>query len=211
MEPLRNLITTFLVLTYATLNCQIVTVNDSLEIEFKKTKTYSNPKIHSKDKHKDKDLERILVRLDVAALYDQPVDINAFSLLDEANKFRYRIALYSGYYKGISYKFHEDGTPYLKEEVLNRRGKQFKFLPKYDPTVFDSFGTFDFPGYTVVEIPRRYYNAASGEVISVVYYSPAQRPKFGVDLEFAIFINYDDPKLKLYYGNEFICDVEFEK
>jgi hypothetical protein len=211
MESIRNLMTVFLLLTCATISCQIVTIKDSLVIEFKKNKTYSNPKIYSKDKQKEKELERILVRLDVTALYDQPVDINSFSLLDVGNKFRYRIALYSGYYKGVSYKFHEDGDPYLKKEVLNRRGKQYKFLPKYDPTVFDSFGTFDFPGYTTIEIPRRYYNAGSGEVISVVYYSPAQRPKFGVDLEFAVYIIYNKPKLKLYYGNEFICDVELEE
>ncbi len=202
-----------LIFCFQTLRSQTVVINDSLEIEFIKTKSISNSYLHSSVKmKKTSEAKRILVRCDLKSLVKKPVDINAFSLIDTENKFRYRIASYFGYKKGPSLFTHGDlGRVYLKEEVLNKRGKQYKFLPQYDESMPDSFETFDFEDYTNVEIPMRYYNVVSGEVISVIYYSPSTKTNFRADLQFVVITNQKPPKLKLYYGNEFISDIELEE
>lgn len=191
---------------------QTVVINDSLEIEFKKTKTISNSYLHSSIKmKKTEDVKRILVRCDLNSLVKKPVDINAFSLIDIENKIRYRIASYFGYKKGPSLITNGDlGRVHLKKEVLNKRGKQFKFLPPYDESMLDSFETYNFEDYTNVEIPMRYYNVVSGEVISIIYFSPSQRTNFRADMQFVVFTNRKPPKLKLYYGKEFISEIEFD-
>ncbi|QIE60759.1 hypothetical protein G5B37_14700 [Rasiella rasia] len=200
------------VVTFQNIRCQTVLIKDSLEIEFKKTKEISNSYLHSSMKMKKNDhLVRILVRCDLKALFKQPVDINAFSLVDTENKFRYRIATYFGYKKGPSLFSHRDlGRTHLKKEVLNKRGKQYKFLPPHDPNLFDSFKANNFEGYTNIEVPVRYYNLVSGEVISVIYYSPSQKPNFRADMQFVVITNQKTPMLKLYYGKEFITNIELE-
>ncbi len=201
-----------LIYTFQNTTSQTIVIRDSLEIEFKKTKEISNSYLHSSAKMKKSDhLVRILVRCDLTALFKQPVDINAFSLIDTENKFRYRIATYFGYKKGPSLFTHGDlGRPHLKKEVLNKRGKQYKFLPPYDPSVPDSFETYTFEGYTNIEVPTQYYNLVSGEVVSVKYYSPSQKPKFRADLQFVVITNQKTPKLALYYGKEFITEIELD-
>jgi len=209
---MRILFTIILTLGFQIIKSQTVIINDSLEIEFKKTKTISNSYLHSGVKmKKSKDAKRIMVRCDLKALIKKPVDINAFSLIDTENKFRYRIASYSGYKKGPSLFTHGDlGRTYLKKEVLNKRGKQYKFLPPYDESMPDSFETFNFEEYVNIEIPMRFYNMVSGEVISVIYFSPSQKTNFRADMQFIVITNRKTPKLKLYYGEEYISDVELK-
>lgn len=211
-KRIKILIILILITGFQTVKSQTITINDSLEIEFKKIKTISNSYLHSNVKMKKrKDLIRILVSCDLKALYEQSVDINAFSLLDTENKFRYRIATYFGYKKGLSLFTHGDlGKPYLKKEVLNKRGKQYKFLPPYDESIPDSFDKFQFEGYTNIETPMRYYNLVSGEVISVEYYSSSKKPKFRAEMQFPILINERKPNLELYYGKKLIAEVKLD-
>lgn len=202
-----------LIFSFQSISGQTVIINDTLEIEFKKTKSISNSYLHSNVKmKKSEDAKRILVRCDLKSLFKKPVDINAFSLIDTENKLRYRIVTYFGYKKGPSLFTHGDlGRVYLKKEVLNKRGKQYKFLPPYDESIPDSFETYKFENYVNVEVPMRYYNMVSGEVISVIYYSPSQKTNFRADMQFVVLTNQKKPKLELYYGNEFISVIEFEK
>ena len=188
---------------------QVQIVNDSIEIEFKKAKTISNSYLHSNLKMKRSQNEkRVLVRCDVKAIFDQEIDINAFSLVDTANKYRYRIVSYFGYKKGISLLTHGNlGRVHLKKEVLNKKGKQYKFLPPYDKSLHDSFATYSFPDYKNIEVPLRYYNVVSGEVISVIYYSPSQKPNFRADMQFVVRTDQNKPQLQLYYGEKLISDV----
>lgn len=198
------------ILSFQILKGQTIVRNDSLEIEFKKAKTISNSYLHTNVKMKKTEgLERVLVRCDIKALYKQPVDINAFSLLDTENKIRYRMLTYFGYKKGPSLFSHGDlGRRHLKKKVLNKRGKQYNFLPPYDESVPDSFPTYTFEGYTNKECPMSFNNVLSGEVLSVIYYSPSQKPRFRADMQYVVTTNKKVPKLQLYYGNEFISDVE---
>ncbi|HET8839655.1 MAG TPA: hypothetical protein VFM82_11745 [Flavobacteriaceae bacterium] len=160
---------------------------------------------------KNKNAVRILVRCDLNALFRQPVDINAFSLIDTENKIRYRIVAYFGYKKGISIGSHGDlGKIYLKKEVLNKRGKQYKFLPPFDKSMPDSFEKYYFEGYKTIEVPTRYYDIISGEVISVQYYSPSQKPKFRADLQFIVITNLKEPDLQLYYGKQLVSDIDLK-
>ncbi len=191
---------------------QTVIIRDSLEIEFKKAKTISNSYLHTNVKmKKNKEMVRILIRCDLKALYNQPVDINAFSLIDTENKLRYRIATYFGYKKGPSLFTHGDlGKTHLKKKVLNKRGKQYKFLPPYDESIPDSFEEYNFEGYSIIEIPIRYYNVVSGEVISVLYYRSSKKPNFRADMQFPVIINRKVPNLKLYYGKEVVADIKIK-
>ncbi len=206
------IIVLLLLVSNQAVNCQIITYNDSLKLNFKKTKKISNSYLHTNvkfKKKKNKEFVRILIRCDLKALYKQPVDINSFSLLDEENKIRYRIASYFGYKKGPSLFTHGDlGRTYLKRKILNKRGKQYKFLPKYDESISDSFDTFTFNGYTKIEIPMNFGSSKSNKFTSVIYYSPSQKPNFRADMQFVIITNKKVPKLKLYYGNTFIADIK---
>jgi len=74
----------------------------------------------------------------------------------------------------------------------------------------DSFETFNFEEYVNIEIPMRFYNMVSGEVISVIYFSPSQKTNFRADMQFIVITNRKTPKLKLYYGEEYISDVELK-
>ena len=77
---------------------QKVTLGDSLSIELKKSKKVSKRfNVRSSTKVKSNDLKKILTRCKVISLNENPVDINAFSLLDTKNKLRYRISEYIGY------------------------------------------------------------------------------------------------------------------
>jgi len=191
-------------------SCQTIVYNDSLKIVFKKSKKISNSYLLTNVKLKSRELIRIMVRCDLKGIYKQGVDINPFSLLDTENKLRYRIAEYFGYKKGVSLFTHGDlGRTYLKREILNKKGKQYKFLPKYDESIPDSFNDFVFEGYTNIEIPTNYGSSKNNKFVSVKYYRKSKKSRFRSDLQFAIFINKKKPKLKLYYGNKFISDIYY--
>lgn len=199
------------ILSFKNVKSQTVKVNDSLEIKFRKAKTITNAYFHTSVKmKKSKKVKRLLVRCEIKAQY-KPVDINSFSLLDTVNKLRYRIAVYSGYKKGGDFLVPSDvGKPYLKKEILNKKGKQYKFLPKYDESVIDNFEKFKFEGYKTIETPMRYYNIVSGEVISVEYYSPSKKPKFVANMQFPVFIDLKTPILQLYYGKKLIKSIKLD-
>src|SRR5690554_4113051 len=186
---------------------QEVIINDSLSIEFLKTKKTSKKfNTRSNVKVKGNEVKRILTRCKVKALYDQPVDINAFSLVDTINKMRYRINEYIGY-KGVSIMGSGyTSKMYLKKNLKDRKGKPYKGIPKYDASIKDSFEDFSIDGYTNVEVPINFGSNRS----SVVYYSPTQLDQFKAEIYFIVHNSFPETHLELYYGNQLISEIDTE-
>lgn len=199
---------------------QEVIIKDSLSIEFLKTKkTSKNFNTRSNVKVKGNQSKRILTRCKVKALYDQPVDINAFSLVDTINKMRYRINEYIGY-QGVSIMGSGyTSKMYLKKNLKDRKGKPYKGIPKYDSKIKDSFEDFIFEGYTNIEVPLRFgtnrslaaeFSGEKKEIISTVYYSPTQMDQFTAEIYFIVHNSFPETHLELYYGKQLISEVEID-
>lgn len=187
---------------------QEITIKDSLNIEFLKTKKTSKKfNTRSNVKVKGNEVKRILTRCKVKALYDQPVDINAFSLVDTINKLRYRINEYIGY-QGVSIMGSGyTSKMYLKKRLVNKNGKPYKGIPKYDKSVTDSFNDFDFEGYNNIEVP---INFGLKDATSVVYYSPTKMNQFTAEIYFIVHNTFPETHLELYYGNQLISKIDTE-
>lgn len=148
-----------------------------------------------------------------------PLDVNSFSLIDTANKKRYRLVGYSAFKGSSTIGLHATFESYLKEEFLNKRGKQYRDLPKYDPSVKDSFSDYEFEGYENVEIPIEfdiYYDKlnsyfANGKFTSVVYYPPTSKwKKFLSFLRFPLLQSDNIPVFELYYGNILVSKIDYD-
>lgn len=201
---------------------QEIIINDSLSITFLKTKkTSKNFNTRSRVKVKSNEAKRILTRCKVKALYDQPVDINAFTLIDTVNKIRYRINEYIGY-KGVSIMGSGyTSKMYLKKNLKDKKGKPYRGItPKYDKSVTDSFDTFIFEGYTNVEVPLNFGSNRSlstadvfekkKDIVSVVYYSPTKMDQFTAEIYFIVHNSFPDMYYELYYGKQFISEVDID-
>ncbi|GAA3560498.1 hypothetical protein GCM10022395_09100 [Snuella lapsa] len=147
------------------------------------------------------------------------IDINAFSLIDTENKVRYRLSDYQAHKGRSVIGFGHTHESYLKSKLVDKKGKPYKLLPKYDPSKKDSFNTFKFEGYENCET-RTYFGTnrrhsandlfeKQKRLISVVYY-PHSKPKweqFVCFLSFPCLNSDNQPKLELYYGNKFISKI----
>ncbi|PCH78010.1 MAG: hypothetical protein COB98_01790 [Flavobacteriaceae bacterium] len=197
---------------------QKVIVNDSLSIELKKVKEVSkryNMRVFSIVKSKK--ALRILTRCYMKALYKQPVDINAFCLLDTKLKLRYRIAEYVGYKKVAIMNAGYTSKMYLKKDIRNNKGKPYRGMPKYDAAIKDSFNSYIYEGYRNVSVPmhfgsnRRY---ATGELFSkkkelksVIYYDTTNMKRFTAEIYFVIDGVNEKRDLELYYGYQLISKL----
>src|SRR5690554_1026705 len=198
---------------------QEIIIKDSLSITFLKAKETSkkfNTRSHVKVKGNQS--KRILTTCKVKALYGQPVDINAFSLIDTVNKMRYRINEYIGY-QGVSIMGSGyTSKMYLKKNLKDRKGKPYKGIPKYDKSVTDSFEDFIFEGYTNIEVPINFGSKKSHsispdnkeDIISTVYYSPTKMNQFTAEIYFIVHNSFPNSHLELYYGKELISEIETE-
>lgn len=216
---MRNLILIATFLIVITSYSQEVVINDSISIEITRGKKISrNMNARSTTILKNKEMQKVLARCSVKALYQQPIDINAFSLVDTVNKIRYRISEYTGY-KAVSYMGLGKGSKmYLKSDLRDKKGKPYRLLPLYDPSVKDSFGDFVFEGYTNAEMPinfgssKRYSTAEAfdkrKDLISTVYYSPTRMNQFTAELFFTVMKTQRYPRLFLYYQKELIGYIE---
>ncbi|GGG51126.1 hypothetical protein [Bizionia arctica] len=199
---------------------QEIIITDSLSIEFLKTKKTSKKfNTRSNVKVKGDQVKRILTRCKIKALYNQPVDINAFSLVDTINKMRYRINEYIGY-QGVSlFGAGYTSKMYLKENLKDKKGKPYKGIPKYDAKVKDSFEDYLFDGYTNLEVPIRFgtnrslaaeFSGEKKEIFSTVYYSPTQMDQFTAEIYFIVHNTFTESHYELYYGKQLISEIERE-
>ncbi|TYA54326.1 hypothetical protein [Formosa maritima] len=199
---------------------QEIIIKDSLSIEFLKTKkTSKNFNTRSNVNVKGNQIKRILTRCKVNALYDQPVDINAFSLIDTINKMRYRISEYIGY-QGVSIMGSGyTSKMYLKKNLKDKKGKPYKGIPKYDAKIKDSFEDFSLEGYSNIEVPIRFgtnrslageFSGEKKEITSTVYYSPTKMDQFTAEIYFIVHNTFPYTHYELYYGNQKISEVEID-
>ncbi|MCX7548614.1 hypothetical protein OS188_11695 [Xanthomarina sp. F1114] len=215
---MNKILLVFFLFQFQFIVSQEVIINDSLSIEFLKTKkTSKNFNTRSNVKVKGNQSKRILTRCKVKALYDQPVDINAFSLVDTINKMRYRINEYIGYQAVSVFGSGYTSKMYLKKNLKNRKGKPYKGIPEYDKSVKDSFEDFIFEGYTNIEVPLRFgtnrslageFSGKKKEIISTVYYSPTQLDQFTAEIYFIVHNSFPESHLELYYGKQLISEIE---
>lgn len=215
---MKYLFVSFLfMLNLSVVQSQEIIIKDSLSIDFLKTKktskkfnTRSNVKVNGNN------VTRILTRCKVKALYNQPVDINAFSLVDTVNKLRYRINEYIGYQAVSVMGSGYTSKMYLKKNLKNKKGKPYKGIPKYDAKIKDSFEDFSIDGYTNIEVPIRFgtnrslageFSGKKKEIISTVYYSPTQMDQFTAEIYFIVHNSFPETHYELYYGNELISEI----
>lgn len=192
-------------------------VVDNVKIRLTKVKEVSKSfNVRSQNKTKSDDFRKILTRCKIIAIDKHPVDINSFSLLDTKNKIRYKIGDFLGY-KGFSIMGSGVASKkYSSIEILDENGNQYSGLPEYDPSIKDKFYDYDFPGYTnfVVPInfgkpPTKFLKRKGEERITPIYYGVTDLNKFTAEIYFYVLTStIKEPKLKLFYGKEFIAEIE---
>ncbi|MEP1489477.1 MAG: hypothetical protein ABJU54_02900 [Gilvibacter sp.] len=191
---------------------QKIALSDNQNLEIKKIR---NIKSDSKKKTKV-----IIIQCVITSLNNTPVDINAFSLLDTENKVRYRLLRYYSWKGKSSIGFGHSSVSYLKDEILDKKGKPFKLLPKYDPSIKDSFEDYSFDGYKNCEIPldfgsnkRHSVNelfSSKRRLVSVIYFPESKWKKFFSSLQFPVVIKDKEPKLEFYYKKKMISKIKYK-
>lgn len=211
---LSIIIISFYTITFC--KAQTITFSDSLKLEVVKSKVISKTfNVRSGTKLKSNQMKKIQVKLKMESLDKDSIDINAFSLIDKKNKLRYRLIEFSGYKTFSIANSGITGKRYLKTEYVNKKGKPYKDLPEYNPSITDSFYDYNFEGFENVEIPTTFIINKGGwsgalallnkklELSSIVYYGHTKLNKFTADLIFAALID-ENNSLELYYGSELV-------
>jgi hypothetical protein len=195
---------------------QNITLDEGQSLNIKKIKiTNSNIKSDSKN-----DCKVLIFQCVITSRNKTNVDINAFSLLDIENKIRYRLIRYESWKGKSSIGFGHSSESYLKNEILDKNGNPYKLLPKYDPSIKDSFEDYNFDGFTNCEIPldfgsnrRHSYTelfSKNKRLVSVVYFPESKWSKFFSQLQFPIIIKEKKPVLEIYYKKKMISKIEYE-
>lgn len=158
-------------------------------------------------KVKDDRLQKVMVKLEVSSLKDNRVKLSAFSLLDTVNKIRYRLADYMGYRGFVG---SPEQIPYMKTELLNKKGKPVKFGAPYDAAVKDYFNDYDMDGYRNFEIPIN-FGSKEDPKHSIVYFGETKYKDFTADLFFAVIAENKRLTYELYYKNVKVEEVTFKE
>ena len=204
----------FLLLVSSTITGQEVILGDSIKIKIKKYKLRRTKGVIidvNKNKAKKKNRKKLYVYCLIESLNNKKVKIDAFTLVDETNKLRYRAIDFIGS-KGRSWagtNFQNDS--YLKTEILDSKGKSFTSLPNYDSTKKDFFYDYSIKGYENVEVPiffgqNNQQNFADmfkkkKYLSSVVYFSEAKYETFLASFYFPITVN-KNIEYVFYYGDK---------
>lgn len=190
-------------------------LSNGQSIEIRKTKMgEGNIKSPSNEK-----VKVLIIKFLISSLNKNPVDINAFSLLDVENKIRYRLIRYQSHKGKSIVGFKHSDESYLKTEILNNKGKPYKLLPKYDPNIKDSFGNFNIEGFTNCEIPLNFginKKYSTNELFSkkrylksVVYFPESKWKMFNGQFQFPVIFKSKKPKLELYYKKKMISKISY--
>jgi len=204
------LILLLITLGYNISNAQKKIIDGNIQINFKKAKkapklfyTVQNVKV------KGENIKKIMVRCKIKSKNKEAVDVNPFSLIDKSNKVRYRMVEFVGY-KPVSFGLPTyQGKEILKKNLVNKKGRPFMNLPKYDPTIKDTFNNFDFEGYKIIESAIN-FRTKKKPLLSVTYYAPITMNSFIADAFFVIQKFEKKPNFELYYGNEKIADIKIK-
>lgn len=199
-------------------SAQVVTIDDAFKIEHKKSKVIDKRNNFRSPIKVKGDVKKIQTIGKVKLLNANSFDVNSISLLDTVNKIRYRFMDYMAYHGVSVIKAPKTGSKrYLKTEILNKKGKPYKDLPKYDSSVHDSFFDFDFSDYRIVECPIQFHTTykdnifkKTKDLISVAYYSPTTLKEFTFQMYFLIPPTEKPPSFQLYFGKQKIANISID-
>ncbi|MEL1242261.1 hypothetical protein [Flavobacterium flavipallidum] len=183
--------------------CQVIQTTDkefSIEIlaarKLKKIQL-STLKILQSDK-----LKTVFIKIDMSSVdkNKKEFDVNKFILLDTVNKLKIRAM-------DISY---QNFSAYTNFGILTK--KNHSFNPKhsiltYDPSITDSFESYNFEDFYSLEIPINYGSNKKPE-LHIIYY----KPKKFKSKKIVFFFPFpkEENNGVLYYGNQKIATLNFE-
>jgi hypothetical protein len=195
----------FLLVSYS-VNSQITT-KDNIQIKIKKSKLVNNRSIVGirQLKVKSNKLKKVLIKTKIKSKSNEKTKLSAFSLIDNKNKIRYRLADYKGYTGIIGYP---ELIPFRKSVIYNKKGKLINYGPPINKSEKDYFNKFDIEGYKNLEIPVN-FGTKKNPILSLLYFGETQYKNFTAELYFTILVEYKGSDYSLYYKDEKISDVNF--
>lgn len=212
---MKKIVSLFILIVSQLIFSQKIMLDEGQYIEIRKKSIKIGKKISSCKEYKS-----LIFTSLINSTNNKPVDINAFSLLDVENKIRYRPIKYESHGGKSVVGFQHSSESYLKDKIVDKNGKPYKLLPKYDPTVTDSFEEFNFEGFTNCETPLDFGSnrrhsvselfSENHRLVSVVYFPESKWDIFNCQFQFSIFIEGKTPKLEFYYKKKMISEIEYK-
>lgn len=191
---------------------QVITTKEQIKIELKKAKLVNNVSVFGVRELKvtDDRLKKVMIKTKIKSPIDNKTKLSAFSLLDTKNKIRYRLADYKGYRAAIMEE--PELIPFRKEKVFNEKGKELNghWLPEYNESEKDYFYDYNVEGYNNIEVPINFGTNQKPQP-SIVYFGETAHDELTAELFFAILVENKDAEYQLYYRNEKIFDIKFDK
>jgi hypothetical protein len=190
---------------------QVTATKEKLKIELKKAKLVNNVSVIGIRELKvtDDRFRKVLIKTKINAPTDNKTKLSAFSLLDTKNKIRYRLADYKGYMAFIG---EPELIPFRKEKIFNEKGKEINsyWLPEYNESEKDYFYDYNIEGYTNLEVKINFGTNQKPKE-SIVYFGQTEYDDFTAELFFAILVEHKDADYELFYKDEKIFDIQFDK
>lgn len=188
------------------LSAQTIQVeNDEVEIEYIDTEEVSKTfHLNSSSKIKSDKIKKIKVKCKLKSDERYVLDINKFSLIDRANKIRYRPT-------DISYQPVMGYMAYIKlvkEDIKINDHFKGAMGVRYEPDDEDKFYDFNIKNYMNFEMPVN-FGTSKKPILRQVYFQNHKFKKFKALLFFPLIIQTENsPDLELVYGNEMISEIE---
>lgn len=208
---LNKLIVALLLCINCNLIAQITTTSDKISIEIVKSKLVDNVSVFGIRQLavKSSDLRKVLIKTKIKSTEENKTKLSAFSLLDTNNNIRYRLADYKGYTGIIG---EPELIPFRKNRLYKDNGKEIDnyWLPEYNESEKDYFNDFDKEGYTNFELKIN-FGTSENPKLSILYFGETSYERFTAELFFAIIADNKDSNYELYYKNEKISDITFNK
>lgn len=191
---------------------QVTTTSEKIKIELKKTKLVDNVSVFGIRELKvtDDRLKKVMIKTKIISPIDIKTKLSAFSLLDTKNKIRYRLADYKGYRAAIMDE--PELLPFRKEKIYNKKGKEINgyWLPEYNESEKDYFYDYNKDDYNNLEVKINFGTNEKPQP-SIVYFGETSYDEFTAELFFAILVENKDSNYELYYRDEKIFDIKFDK
>ena len=179
--------------------------NNKVEIDYIDTEEVSNTfNLNSSTRIKSNDFQKIKIKCKLNTDERYILDINKFSLVDRANKIRYRPTDIS-YQPVVGYMAYEK---ILMEDI--EVNEYFKGLMgvSYDPNYKDKFYDFSLENYFNFELPVN-FGTAKKPILRKIYFRNHKFKKFKALLFFPLLTNTDkNPNLELVYGDKLISEIQ---
>ncbi|WJJ96585.1 hypothetical protein [Algibacter luteus] len=205
---MRQTIFNLITLLFSSILFSQVTTNDNFQIKFQKARQVDNSSImqSSQLKIKSSDLIKTMVKIKIKSKEKDRLNLSAFSLRDINNKIRYRLADYKGYAGVVGFPEY---VPYLKTKLFDKKGKELRNVPEFDPEQKDLFNDFNVEDYQNFEVPVNFGNEQYPN-LSIVYFGTTTYKNFTAELFFGILVENKDADYVLYYKNEKISKIELK-